>query len=80
MDLLDKPQKARGGNKASQCNYKFDMMLIDNKMYRIPKMNFNSKPFNGENFDAQVIKRAEMWRGTQQDEEEKSVREENAQA
>lgn len=55
-------------------------MLIDNKMYRVPQINFNSKPFNGESFDAQVIKRAEMWRGSQQNEEAKSVREENAQA
>ena len=33
------------GNKGSQCNYKFDTMLIDNKIYRVPKINFNSKPF-----------------------------------
>ena len=30
-------------------------------MYRVPVLNFNSKPFNGEKYDNQVLSRASMW-------------------
>jgi len=31
--------------------------------YRVPKINFSSKPFNGKKYDEQVINRVGMWRG-----------------
>ena len=33
-------------------------------MYRVPVLNFNSKPFNGEKYDNQVLQRATIWSGT----------------
>ena len=32
-------------------NYKFNTQTIEGITYRLPKLNFNSKPFNGDKFN-----------------------------
>jgi len=46
-------------------DYKFTNMSIAGANYRLPVLNFNSKPFNGQKFNDQVLKRAEMWRNNE---------------
>jgi hypothetical protein len=36
----------------------------------VPVLNFNTKPFNGQKFDPQILKRAQMWKGNEDAQEE----------
>ena len=51
----------------------FQTIQVGQALYRVPMMNFNKKPFNGERFDNQVLRRAEMWRSNVGVQQEKSI-------
>jgi hypothetical protein len=39
----------------------------------VPVLNFNAKPFNGEKFNDQVLKRAEMWRHKEEGNQDQGI-------
>lgn len=49
--------------KKGPCDYKFQDLQVGSINYRVPVLNFNSKPFNGEKFHDQALKRAAAWAG-----------------
>ena len=51
------------------CDFKFKKVSSNGTQYRVPVLDFGKKPFNGQKFDPQVLKRAEMWRNQDAEEE-----------
>lgn len=49
--------------KKGVCSYRFNDMKIGKINYRMPVINFNTKPFNGQKFNDQAMKRAQAWSG-----------------
>lgn len=49
--------------KKGPCNYRFQDLPVGSINYRVPVLNFNAKPFNGEKFNDQALKRAQAWAG-----------------